>query len=67
MKPSEMRDKDPSELTELEGQLQDQLLKISVAQSTQRHRNTSQISRIKRDIARVKTIQTERTRKETQA
>jgi large subunit ribosomal protein L29 len=67
MKTSEIRDKSAEELTELQTELQDQLLKISVALSTQRHRNTSQIGRIKRDIARVKTIQTERARKETQA
>ncbi len=67
MKPSEIRDKSGEELSELEGELRDQLLKISVAQSTQRHRNTAQISRIKRDIARVRTIQTERARQEAQA
>jgi large subunit ribosomal protein L29 len=67
MKPSEIRDKNDEELAELESELRDQLLKIAVAQSTQRHRNTAQISRIKRDIARVKTIQAERSQKESRA
>ena len=60
MKPSEMRDKTEEELHELEKELRDQLVKLNVAKATQRHRNTSTFSRVKKDIARVKTILHER-------
>lgn len=60
MKPSEIRDKTDDELVELEKQLRDQLLKLHVAKATQRARNTSQFAQIRKDIARVKTILTER-------
>jgi large subunit ribosomal protein L29 len=62
MKPSEMRDKSDEELLELEGDLREQLVKLRVARATARRVSTAQFSRIKRDIARIKTIQTERTR-----
>ena len=62
MKPSEIRDKNDEELAELETELQDQLVKLKVAQATQRSVNTATFSRIRRDIARVKTVQTERAR-----
>lgn len=61
MKPSEIRDKSDEELIALEKSLRDQLVKLSVARATQRMRNSSQLNRVKRDIARIKTIQTERT------
>jgi large subunit ribosomal protein L29 len=64
MKPSQVRDKSDGELVELETQLRDQLLKIAVLRATQRHRNSAQVRGIKRDLARVKTIQVERARKE---
>ncbi len=60
MKTSEMRDKNAEELLELETELRDQLVKLSVAKATQRANNTSQFQRIKKDIARVLTIQRER-------
>jgi large subunit ribosomal protein L29 len=60
VKPSEIRDKNDDELRELEGELRDQLVKLSVAKATQRAHNTAQFSRIKKDIARVKTILRER-------
>lgn len=60
MKPSELRDKTDEELRELETELRDQLVKLNVGQATQRIRNTAQFSRIKKDIARVKTILHER-------
>jgi large subunit ribosomal protein L29 len=60
VKPSEIRDKSDDELRELEGELRDQLVKLSVAKATQRAHNTAQFSRIKKDIARVKTILRER-------
>ncbi len=56
MKPSEIRDKTDDELREFEASLRDQLLRASVAQATQRHQNPSQIRKIKRDLARAKTI-----------
>lgn len=58
--PSELRDKSDEELTELEKELRDQLVKLNVARATQRARNTAQFSRIRKDIARVKTILRER-------
>lgn len=60
MKTSEMRDKNAEELLQLEGDLRDQLIKLSVAKATQRVTNTGQFQRIKKDIARVLTIQRER-------
>ena len=60
MKPSELRDKTEEELIALEGELRDKLLRLKVAQATQRVTNTAQFSRIKKDIARIKTILHER-------
>ena len=60
MKPSELRDRTDEELGELESELRDQLVKLNVARATQRARNTAQFSRIRRDIARIKTILRER-------
>ena len=62
MKPSEVRDKTDEELVSLEKQLRDQLVKLAVVKATQRMRNTAQIGRLKKDIARIKTVQTERKR-----
>ena len=56
MKPSEIRDKTDEELREFESSLQDRLLRASVAQATQRHKNPSEIREIRRDIARTQTI-----------
>ena len=60
MKTSEIRDKNAEELAELETELRDQLIKLSVAKATQRATNTAQFNRIKKDIARVLTIKNER-------
>lgn len=60
MKPSELRDKNEEELIALEKDLRDQLVKLSIARATQRMRNSAQLGKIKRDIARIKTIQGER-------
>jgi len=59
-KVSEMRDKSAEELEELEIELRDQLVKLSVAKATQRATNTSTFQRVKKDIARVLTIKRER-------
>ena len=60
MKTSELRDKNDEELRELENELRDRLVKLNVAKATQRAHNSAQFSRIKKDIARVKTILHER-------
>ncbi len=60
MKTSEIRDKNAEELAQLENDLRDQLVKLSVAKATQRATNTAQFQRIKKDIARVLTVQRER-------
>jgi large subunit ribosomal protein L29 len=56
MKPSELRTKDPVELQkELEGLLRAQFgLRMQVA--TQQLSNTSQLKKVRRDIARVRTV-----------
>ena len=56
MKPSELRSKDDTELQkELEGLLRAQFgLRMQLA--TQQLGNTSQLKKVKRDIARVRTI-----------
>ena len=63
MKPSELRGKDNAELQkELEGLLKAQFgLRMQVA--TQQLSNTSQMKKVKRDIARVKTIMKEKASK----
>ncbi len=60
MKPSELRDKDATELTELEQSLREKLIRLRVAKATSKTVNTAQIGEVKRDIARIKTIQTQR-------
>jgi large subunit ribosomal protein L29 len=60
VKPSEIRDKNDEELVTLEKELRDQLVKLGIARATQRLRNSAQLGGIKRDIARIKTIQHER-------
>jgi large subunit ribosomal protein L29 len=60
VKPSEIRDKTEDELVELEKELRDQLVKLNVARATQRQRNNAQFGRIRKDIARVLTIRTQR-------
>ena len=60
MKPSELRDKTDEELSELETELRDRLVKLQVARATSRTSNTAEFPRLRRDIARIKTIQHER-------
>jgi large subunit ribosomal protein L29 len=60
MKTSELRDKTDEELRELEGTLRDRLLKLQIARATSRVTNTSEFPRVRRDIARIQTILTER-------
>jgi len=63
MKPSELRGKTGDELQkELEGLLRAQFgLRMQLA--TQQLSNTSQLKKVKRDIARVRTIMKEKTAK----
>ena len=63
MKPSELRGKNGEELQkELEGLLKAQFgLRMQVA--TQQLSNTSQLKKVKRDIARVRTIMKEKVAK----
>ena len=63
MKPSELRGKNGDELQkELEGLLRAQFgLRMQLA--TQQLSNTSQLKKVKRDIARVRTIMKEKTSK----
>ena len=63
MKPSELRAKDGAELQkELEGLLRAQFgLRMQVA--TQQLSNTSQLKKVKRDIARVRTVMKEKATK----
>jgi large subunit ribosomal protein L29 len=61
VKPSEIRDKTDDELRALETELRDKLVQLKVAQVTRRTAtNTAQFGRIRKDIARVKTILAER-------
>jgi large subunit ribosomal protein L29 len=63
MKPSELREKGGDELQkELEGLLRAQFgLRMQVA--TQQLSNTSQLKKVKRDIARVRTVMREKAAK----
>lgn len=60
MKTSELRDKSPEQLVELEKQLRDQLVRLGVLKATQRPTNSAQFSALRRDIARIKTVAHER-------
>lgn len=60
MKALELREKSTEQLAELEGQLRDKLVRLSVAKATQRANNTAQFSALRRDIARIKTVLRER-------
>lgn len=60
MKPSELRDKSDEELVELENDLREQIIKMRVAAATSRAVSTAKFTEVRRDIARIKTLQTER-------
>lgn len=60
MKTSELRSKETAELqTELESLLKAQF-SLRMQQATQQLSNTSQLSKVRRDIARVRTLMTEK-------
>ena len=60
MKPSELRDKTDEELRELATELREKLLRLEIARATSRSSNTAEFPRIRKDVARVKTILHER-------
>ena len=60
MKPSELRDKTDDELVDLAKELRDQLVKLRVGKAASKSVNTAEFKRIRRDIARIHTIETER-------
>ncbi|MGB1699246.1 MAG: 50S ribosomal protein L29 [Nannocystaceae bacterium] len=60
MKASELRDKSNEDLLQLEKDLRDQLIRMRVSQATSRRVSTAMFSSVRRDIARIKTILTQR-------
>ena len=60
MKARELRDKSDSELTEQERELREELFNLRFQHATGQLENTMAIVRVKKDIARVKTLLRER-------
>jgi len=60
MKARELRDKSDSELTEQERELKEELFNLRFQHATGQLENTMAIVRVKKDIARVKTLLRER-------
>jgi large subunit ribosomal protein L29 len=60
VKTSELREKSPEQLVELEKQLRDQIIRLGVLKATQRPTNFAQFGLLRREIARIKTISRER-------
>jgi large subunit ribosomal protein L29 len=60
VKTSELREKTAEQLVELEAQLREQLIRLSVLKATQRSTNTAQFGVVRREIARIRTIARER-------
>jgi large subunit ribosomal protein L29 len=61
MKVAEMRDKNVDELQIREKELAEQLFKLRFQRATGRIENPMKIREVKREIARIKTLLTERT------
>jgi len=61
MKASQLRNKSDSELIEQERELRDELFNLRFQHATGQLDNTMAIVRVKKDIARVKTVLRERT------
>lgn len=59
MKPTEMRELSPDELTDKEAELKDQLFKLRFQHALGQLENTMKLKTIKKDLARIKTIQSE--------
>lgn len=62
MKAAEMREKTQDELTELEASLRRQIWKVRFDNLSNQLDDTSSIRKLRRDLARVKTLLTQRTR-----
>jgi large subunit ribosomal protein L29 len=60
MKPSQLREKSDSELIEQERELREELFNLRFQHSTGQLENTMATVRVKKDIARVKTVLRER-------
>ncbi len=60
MKVSEIREKSPSELANLEAELKQELFKLRFQNATGQLANPMKIRSVKREIAKVKTIQREK-------
>ncbi len=60
MKVSEIREKSPSELANLEAELKQELFKLRFQNATNQLANPMKIRSVKRDIAKIKTIQREK-------
>ncbi len=60
MKPSELRDKSDEELTELVKDIREKLIQMEVAKATSRRVSTAQFNALRKDIARIQTVQSER-------
>lgn len=59
MKPQELRDLSPEELENKETELKDQLFKLRFQQALGQLEDTMKLKMIKKDLARIKTIQRE--------
>ena len=59
MKPTEMRELSPEELADKEAELKDQLFKLRFQHALGQLENTMKLKTIKKDLARIKTIQNE--------
>ncbi|MFA9452624.1 MAG: 50S ribosomal protein L29 [Candidatus Aminicenantaceae bacterium] len=59
MKPTEMRELSPDELADKEAELKDQLFKLRFQHALGQLENTMKLKTIKKDLARIKTIQNE--------
>ncbi len=59
MKPTEMRELSPDELADKEAELKDQLFKLRFQHALGQLENTMKLKTIKKDLARIKTIQSE--------
>ncbi len=59
MKPTEMRELSEEELVDKEAELKDQLFKLKFQNALGQLDNTMKLNAIKKDLARIKTIQNE--------
>jgi len=59
MKPTEMRDLSADELADKEAELKDQLFKLKFQNALGQLENTMKLKAIRKDLARIKTIQNE--------